>query len=81
LLSGEGISVTTPRTDRFLWVAAGAVARLRWTPGRRLVIEAQAGVAAPLERTTFVFEMPRVEVARVPALVASGGLMLGIAVP
>src|SRR6185369_6703470 len=65
MLSGEGISVTTPRTNRFPWAAAGAVTRLRWAPGRRLAIEAQAGVAGPLERTTFVFAMPRVEVAKV----------------
>jgi hypothetical protein len=80
-VSGEGVSVTTPQTNRFLWAAAGAVARLRWAPGRRIVLDAQVGAAAPLERTTFVFEMPRVEVARVPALVVSGGVMVGFAIP
>jgi hypothetical protein len=80
-VSGEGVSVTTPQTNRFLWAAAGTVARLRWAPGRRVVVEAQMGVVAPFERTTFVFEMPRVEVARVPALVVSGGVMVGLAIP
>jgi hypothetical protein len=80
-LSGEGVSVTTPQTNRFLWAAAGAAARFRWAPGRRIVLEAQAGVVAPFERTTFVFEMPRVEVAKVPALVVSWGVMVGFTIP
>ena len=81
MLSGEGVSVTTPRATRFLWSAARAVMRLRWAPGRRMVLEAQAGLAAPLERTTFIFEMPRVEVAKVPPVVPSVGLTLGFAIP
>lgn len=81
MLSGEGIAINSPETNRFLWAAGGAVMRLRWAPGRRFAVEAQVGVAAPLERSTFVFEMPRVEVARVGALVASGGLMAGFAIP
>jgi hypothetical protein len=81
LLSGQGVSVTTPETSRFVWAAAGALARLRWAPGRRMVLEAQAGVVAPFERTTFVFQMPRSEVAKVPPVVASGGLTLGFTVP
>jgi hypothetical protein len=44
-------------------------------------VEAQVGVISPLERTTFIFEMPRVEVAKVSALVASGGVMAGFAIP
>jgi hypothetical protein len=81
VLSGEGVLVGTPQSTRFLWSAAGAVLRFRWSPGRRVTLEAQAGVAAPFERTTFVFEMPRVEVAKVPAVVASGGLSIGLAIP
>jgi hypothetical protein len=81
MLSGEGISVSSPRTSRFLWAAAGAVARLRWAASRRLVVEAHAGAVAPLERTTFIFEMPRVEVAKVPAFVASAGLTVGVTIP
>jgi hypothetical protein len=81
LLSGEGVSVGTPKATRFLWTAAGAALRFRWSSGRRVTLEAQAGVAAPFERTTFIFEMPRVAVAKVPALVASGGLSVGLAIP
>jgi hypothetical protein len=81
MLSGEGIAVGTPRTSRFLWAAGGGVVRLRWAPGRRTVVEAHAGGVAPLERTTFIFEMPRVEVARVPAFVASAGFTVGWAIP
>jgi len=81
LLSGEGVSVGTPKTTRFLWSAAGAALRFRWSPGRRVTLEAQAGLTAPFERTTFIFEMPRVAVAKVPALVASGGLSAGLAIP
>ena len=47
----------------------------------QMVSEAQTGIAAPFERTTFVFEMPRVEVARVPALVASAGVTASFAIP
>jgi hypothetical protein len=81
MLSGEGVTVGTPKTTRFLWGSAGGALRFRWAPGPRLTVEAQASVAAPLERTTFIFEMPRVEVARVPAVVAAGGLALGFAIP
>ena len=81
LLSGQGVSVATPETSRFVWAAAGALARLRWAPGGRMVLEAQAGVVAPFERTTFVFQMPRVEVAKVPPVVASGGLTVGFTIP
>jgi hypothetical protein len=80
-LSGHGIAINSPETSRFLWAAAGGLIRLRWAPGRSLVVEAQVGVTAPLERTTFIFEMPRVEVAKVSALIASGGLMMGFAIP
>ena len=80
ILSGQGIAINSPETSRFLWAAAGGMIRLRWAPGRSLVVEAQVGVTAPLERTTFIFEMPRVEVAKVSALVASGGLMMGFAI-
>jgi hypothetical protein len=81
VLSGAGVSVAVPRTDRFLLAAAGANIGLRWAPTRRVTLEAQAGVTAPLRRTTFVFEMPRVEVARLPALVASGGITAGVTIP
>jgi hypothetical protein len=81
MLSGEGVAVGTPRTSRFLWAAAGAAARLRWAAGRRLVIEAHAGGVAPLERTTFIFELPRVEVAKIPAIVGSAGLAMGWTIP
>jgi hypothetical protein len=81
MLSGEGVAVGTPKTTRFLWAAAGGGLRSRWSPGSRLTVEAQATLAAPFERTTFIFEMPRVEVAKVPAVVASGGLSIGFAIP
>jgi len=81
MLSGEGVAVGTPQTTRFLWGGAGGVIRLRWAPGNRVVLEAQASATGPLERTTFVFEMPRVEVAKVAPLVISGGLTLGFAIP
>jgi hypothetical protein len=81
LLAGAGISVATPQTSRFWWAAAGGLARFRWAAGRRMVLEAQAGVVAPFERTTFVFQMPRVEVAKVPPVVASGGLAVGFTIP
>jgi hypothetical protein len=81
LLSGEGIAVAMPSSSRFLWAAAGAVARLRWAPGARVAVEAQAGLVAPLVRTTFVFEMPRLEVARIPAVVAAGGVAIGFTIP
>ena len=81
MLSGEGIAVGSPRMSRFLWAAAGAVARLRWAPGGRMIIEAHAGLVAPFERTTFIFEVPRVEVATVPALVAAAGLTVGLTIP
>lgn len=77
VLSGEGVAVGTPRTSRFPWAAAGGVLRLRWVLGRRLLVEAHASGVAPLERTTFVFEMPRIEVAKIPAFVGSAGLTLG----
>jgi hypothetical protein len=38
-------------------------------------------VVAPFERTTFVFQTPRVEVAKVPPVVASGGLAVGFTIP
>jgi hypothetical protein len=81
LLEGEGVAVTTPRTSRFFFAAGGARLGLRWDAGRHVAIEAQAAVAAPLERTRFVFEMPRIEVARVPALVGEGGVTVGLAIP
>jgi len=81
VLSGAGVAIAVPRTDRFLLAAAGASIGLRWAPTRRVTLEAQAGVSAPLWRTTFVFEMPRVEVARLPALVASGGITAGVTIP
>jgi hypothetical protein len=81
VLSGGGIAVSVPRTSRFLFATGGAIVRLRWAPGRRAVVEAQAGIAAPLERTTFVFEMPRLEVAKVPALVGAAGVTVGFVIP
>jgi hypothetical protein len=81
ILSGEGIAINSPDTSRFFWAAGGAGMRLRWVPGRNLVVEAQVSVTAPLERTTFIFEMPRVEVAKVSALIVSGGVMAGLAIP
>jgi len=81
MLTGEGVAIGTPRTSRFLWAAAGGVARLRWAPGHRMVVEAHAGAVAPIERTTFVFEMPRVEVAKIPAVVGSAGLAVGWTIP
>ena len=81
MLSGQGVAISVPRTSRFLFGAGGAIVRLRWAPGRRVAIEAQAGITVPFERTTFVFEMPRTEVARIPALVVSGGLTAGFTIP
>jgi hypothetical protein len=81
LFFGEGVAITRPATSRFLWAAGGGALHLRWAPSSRLIVEAQVGVSTPLERTTFVFEMPRVEVARVPAWVASGGIMAGFTIP
>lgn len=81
MLSGEGVAVGTPRTSRFLWAAGGGVARVRWAPGRRIVVEAHAGEAAPFQRTTFIFEMPRVEVGKIPTFVGSAGLTVGWTIP
>jgi hypothetical protein len=81
VLAGRGIEVETPRSTRSLWLALGARAGARWALTRTLVIEAQASVRAPLRRTDFVFEMPLLPVAKVPAAVASGGVVVGVTIP
>jgi len=81
VLNGAGVSVTSPSSSRVLWGAAGAEMRLRWAASDRIVVDLVAELAVPLQQATFVFEMPRVEIARVPRLVGSGGAMVGFAFP
>jgi len=81
MLDGQGLAIARPQSSRTLWLAGGLALRARQRIGRSLFLEAHAGLRAPLHRTEFVFEMPEMTVARVPALVADGGLALGALLP
>jgi hypothetical protein len=81
LLDGRGQEVASPLTDRSLWIAAGGLLRAHATLGGGGFIEAAFGLWAPLRRASFIFEMPTVPVAKVPAVIATGGVSAGLTIP
>ena len=52
-MHGRGVGVTTPTTDRVIWLAALADARVQWVPVPRLALGLQLGLAAPLLAARF----------------------------
>lgn len=76
-LRGLGSGVTEPQQVTRPWVAAIVEARLQWVIIEGLVLDAEAGVTAPLILDTFVFQDPTREIHVVPAL--GGFVSAGIA--
>jgi hypothetical protein len=80
-LSGEGdasSALANSGAATVFWSAVALPARLRVAVGSRLHLETQAEVAVPLSQRVFVFERPREEVARAPAVGFSGRIGLGV---
>jgi hypothetical protein len=81
VLTGRGVDLDSPRSSRSLWLAAGGLARARWPLSRGFEIEVEASLRVPLRHVDFVVERPRVTLASVPAVIAGGGVALGVAIP
>jgi hypothetical protein len=81
LLAATGRAVDRPRSIRRWWTAAGAVASVRWTMARWLIVESFGGVRVPFRRADFVFEMPRRPVATIPPAVLLGGVSFARTIP
>lgn len=71
-----GKNVDYPISRRLFWSTLGGLVRLEWSLGRRLSLEADASLDAPIWRDRFHFE-PAIPVYRVPATLASARLGLG----
>jgi hypothetical protein len=81
LLNAEGRRLENPRRLLAPWLTAGAALRLRVALGARLFLETDAGAVVPYRRTEYVATLPRERLARTPAVVAGGGLGLGVHFP
>jgi hypothetical protein len=73
-VTGDGVPNPTAQTRP--WFAAGGLARLELPVGELAMIDAQAGVAAPLVRDTFYF-LPATDAFRPPAIVGWAGIGMG----
>jgi hypothetical protein len=62
------------------WGALGGLARVEWVPFEPLVLGAEVSLSAPLVREVF-FVAPTPAVYQAPAVVAEGGLALGMRFP
>ncbi len=72
-LRASGRSVPSPTSTTRPWVAGGALLRLELKVTKRLLVDAQAGLAASFVRDSFYF-LPTVEIYRPPAALTWGGI-------
>ncbi len=81
ILHAQGVEVSRSASADLVWIDARALLRLRLQTGRSrgLFLEASAGVVAPISRTTFVFQDPRVVVYEAPWAAPLASLGAGIA--
>ena len=68
ILEAQGQQIDQPRTERRLWLAPRLGGRLAWAPQTGGLVELNLGAFTPLFRDSFLFEEPRVEIHRPPAL-------------
>lgn len=78
VLEGHGSRVATPEAASLLWLAPGGVVRSAVALTRRLVLEVQGALSFPLERATFYFDRPMLDLHTVSRIVGSVGLALGM---
>lgn len=64
--------------QRFLWVDAGALARLQTPEWYRLRLEVQAELLVPLRRPTFTFDAPYEVIHTPPSLAVGAHVALGV---
>jgi len=68
ILEAQGQQIDQPRTERRPWLAPRLGGRLAWAPQTGGLVELNLGAFTPLFRDSFLFEEPRVEIHRPPAL-------------
>jgi hypothetical protein len=77
VLGATGRGVDVPSTKSRPWLAAGALARVRWTIARPIFVEVDGAVLAPIVRDHFYFARPQTTVYDVPAAGAEAGAAVG----
>jgi hypothetical protein len=77
IFSVTGTGIPSAVTQQRPWFTVGGLTRLELALGPRFLVEARAGLAAPLVRDTFYF-LPNTDVFRPAAVVGWGGLGAGV---
>jgi hypothetical protein len=83
-IRAEGLSrgdVRDTQVSNRLWLEAGLVTRLSWSPADPLRIELSGGAGVPLSRRAYTFENPKEIIHEPPLVVARLGLGLGGQLP
>ncbi len=79
-LGARGLDIVRAREVTRTWLAVGAHAALRWSPGAWLFVEAQAGASLPIVRDRFVFT-PNQLIHQADAVVPWTAIGVGLRLP